>query len=1182
MSIRVIGSDAKVHWLSNDHNNGRLTKNQALLYVPKKPNKFGQVTRDSAEGLLPSEAFEQRYTDKSLADGDVQAEDLFVIEKIKGPNFDYDDGFREFCHNLYRKGRIPFDALYPGYQLPDTNSEALVSYRRADHLEILVDCLKQFCNLDNIFDTKDPVIWRFKQQEDIAEIYNRLIQYRLCLYAAYTSRGKTKISIEVAVRLCLKGGIVLVTTPITDTKQSFEENISDYHFGDNRNLKVTYMDSIEFTKHTVTDLTKRANNGELIFIVLTVQDLRYAENDSQYIDNDVQMLRSKYHALSGCVNLWVRDERHAQYGGQVTSQRLSHMKAEYELDLTATPYNVLDKYNWNQILSRTLLWGLKHKIDTRLPTIRIDAISTPLSMVSSKMASLFSEEEGFDPRKLFLRENGKFVLRAELLSIRDKMYHETASKKKNPLSISNDKELSDIATNCGLWVLPEGQDGDSAPDYIPDLAVLLNTNSQVYFTDSYTLEKQCPKNTTIGKYIESLVDSHGRVVILTCGKFLTGTDIPILGHIVLMTKMNNVANFEQLMGRMIREYPGKQEVKMYCFAPAMEIGLVQGRMAKMNVALSGGSEYEMLECIPLTEYTIAGPIQVSADAILTDVKEFFKSLSQDRLPAASLENALLNVDLSSWDQIDTKKFKRSAPKSTVVDDNGSKVKQKLETNSGTGMPISKNDLNTIEQIAATIQTVMVEAKWIAYSIDNYDYSVVLNNAALKKMFPNEIDAVIETIENDQVIKDMVIKNLNDKRLAYKGLDAVDVYDDIFMNNEYKRNIGLVYVNFAMAKQLVDRLPELKYNHKHVNILVYNALNGTIPLLLRKKFPLARIICAEYFEFLQEHLSRLGFETVKVIEDQTGQISFKDENMKFSIAIGNPPYQDQAGQNTIYPKFYANAVKNVKTNGQVVLVTPPAIIPGLWGLKDPDGIKMPDPIQIDYIKVGNVVKEFFPGIGSDFCYFFLTKTKSNNSNVSVTTDAGDLIASGPIFPRDADNIELAQSILNKCFRFYNDPYKATSGDHGKSAKFDPNGADLAVESISTSGEVRTRTITWLKEHKHYNRPKVIMPMYGKVAVVDYTHKLVSAAQEDTQTGKLTGHNIMTVLTKSDLESESLVLLLESKLQKFFNKVTGETRAPYVNFLKNFVGVPLIKKYNDDELSTILGLTIEEKRYLNENF
>ena len=131
------------------------------------------------------------------------------------------------------------------------------------------------------------------------------------------------------------------------------------------------------------------------------------------------------------------------------------------------------------------------------------------------------------------------------------------------MSIVNDKELSDVATACGMWVLPEGQDGDGAADYIPALATLLNTNSKTYFTDSYTLEKECPKTTTIGDYIESLVKQHGRVIILTCGKFLTGTDIPCLGHIVLMAKMNNIANFEQLLGRMIREYPSKDEVKMY-------------------------------------------------------------------------------------------------------------------------------------------------------------------------------------------------------------------------------------------------------------------------------------------------------------------------------------------------------------------------------------------------------------------------------------------------------------------------------------------------------------------------------------------------------------------------------------------------------------------------------------------
>jgi hypothetical protein len=1181
MSIKVIGSNAKIHTLSNSFN-GSLSKEHGILYVGTKG--LGQVTRDTAAGLTPGRAFEERYNGmKSAMTGDFIADDLFVFDTIHGEDFDYDDGVRKLINDLFAKEKVPFNANVGTIQEENTNSEALISYNREKHLDILVGIVKQYFGLEMFFDTKDPIIWRFKQEEDIEEIFERLIQYRLCLYAAYTSRGKTKIGIEVAVRLCQQGGIVLVTTPITDTKKSFEENINDFHFGANRNLKVTYMDSTEFAKHSVAEFRQRADNGELIFVVLTVQDLRYGEDAPSTVDADTKELRAKYHALSGQVNLWIRDERHAQYGGEVTSQRLANMSADYELDLTATPYNVLDKYDWNQIVSRTLLWGLKHKEHTKLPTIRIDAVSTPLSNVSAKIAALYSEEEGFDPRKLVVRHNGNFVFESEWQDIRDQMYHSALSKKKNPLSIANDTELSVVAKNCGFWVLPEGQDGDGAADYIPDLAALLNTNSKTYFTDSYTLEKECPKTTTIGKYIESLVKQHGRVVILTCGKFLTGTDIPVLGHIVLMAKMNNIANFEQLLGRMIREYLGKDDVKMYCFAPAMEIGLVQGKMAKLNVVLSGGTEYEMLECIPLTEYTTTGPCKISPDTILAEVQEFFKQLSKDRLPSASLESALSGIDLSVWEGLDTKKFKKSAPKAGVTEDNGSKVKHKLGIDPKTGLPRTKDEVHKLEQIANAIQTVMVEAKWIAYSIDNYDYSVVLNNPVLFEMFPDEIDAVIDTVENDVVIKDMVVKNLNDKQLAYKGLEPIEVYDDIFMNNEYKRKIGLVYVNFAMAKDLVDKLPKSKYNKEGVAILVFNALSGTIPLLLKEKFPKARIVCAEYFEYFKDHLTRLGFETVGISEDINGKLCLeKDNNMKFDVAIGNPPYQDPTGQNTIYPKFYAKAIEVCKPGGHIAMITPPAIIPGLWGVKNPDGIKMPEPIQIEYIKVGNVVKQFFPGVASDFCYFVLKNSSPNNSQVTVVTDSGEVVAAGPIFPREVNNVIIAQAILNKCFSFYKDPYKSTSGDHGKSARFDPNGVDFAVEAISTTGEVRTRPVIWIKEHEHYNKPKVIMPMYGKVAVVDYSHKLVSAAQEKTATGKLTGHNVMTVLTNSNNESESLVQILDSRLQRFFNAVTCETRSPYVNFLKNFVGVPLNKKYTDDELETALGLTPEEKGWISANF
>ena len=921
MSVKVDGSQAKVHWLSNDHNNGCLTKDQGILYVTKD-NKFGKATAESYAGLNPAQAFERRYGGmKSAMNSDFIADDFYVFDKSATADADQDDSVRLLINELVKKKRIPFSANVGSIQEENTNSEALIQYEREKHLDLLTGVVKQYLGLEIFFDTKDPVIWRFKQEEDIEEIFESLIQYRLCLYAAYTSRGKTKIGIEVAVRLCQQGGIVLVTTPITDTKKSFEENINDFHFGADRNLKVTYMDSIEFAKHSVTDLRQRADNGELIFIVLTVQDLRYGEDAPSKIDAGTKELRKKYHALSGQVNLWIRDERHAQYGGEVTSQRLSNMTAEYELDLTATPYNVLDKYNWDQIVSRTLLWGLKYKEHTKLPTIRIDAVSTPLSNVSSKIAAIYSEEEGFDPRKLFVRNNGNFVLESELLDIRDRMYHSSLSKKKNPLSIVNDTELSSVAKNCGFWVLPEGQDGDGAADYIPDLAALLNTNSKTYFTDSYTLEKECPKTTTIGKYIESLVKQHNRVVILTCGKFLTGTDIPALGHIVLMSKMNNIANFEQLLGRMIREYPNKDEVKMYCFAPAMEIGLVQGKMAKMNVALSGGTEYEMLECIPLTEYTSAGPRKISPDDILAEVQEFFKRLSKDRLPSASLESALAGVDLSVWEGLDTKKFKKSAPKAGLTEDNGSKVKNKLGIDPKTGKPYTKEELNTITQIANAIQTVMVEAKWIAYSIDNYDYHAVLNNPVLAKMFPEEIDAVIKTIDEDEQIKEMVIKNLNDKQLAYKGLSPVDVYDDIFMNNDYKRDIGLVYVPFQLAKQLVDNLPKNKYNKEGVTILVPNALNGTIPLMLREKFPLARIVCGEQFEYFRSHLERLGFET----------FIWEEINMEFDVIVGNPPYQKpksdnrmgSRGASELWAEFVNKGLSLLKDNGHFAFIHPNA-------------------------------------------------------------------------------------------------------------------------------------------------------------------------------------------------------------------------------------------------------------------
>jgi hypothetical protein len=987
MSIKIVGSQAKVHWLSNTHDNGKLTKDHGVLYVA--PKGLGQVTAESYEGLTPGEAFERRYAgQKSSMMEDFIANDLLVFDKVHGSSYDYDDKIRGLIHDLFKKKRITFDANYGTVQTDNTNSEALLDYTDAD-IESLISVVKQYLGLSISYDTKDPVVWRYHQPEDITETVDVLLKHKIALLAAYTSRGKTKMGVEIATRICQSGGIVLVTTPITDTKKGFEDNIKDFHFGNDRTLKTTYMDSKEFVKNNVADLVDRSKNNELIFIVLTVQDLRYNETDDTVVDTDVEALRSKYANLSGVVNLWIRDERHAQYNGQVTSKRLATMKADYELDLTATPYNVLDQYSLDQIISRTLIWGLKHRPHTQLPDIGIDCINTPITNVSDKLAEMYNTEEGYDPRKMFARDGDNFVLEAELIKLVDLMYVSTLSKKKNSLSIVNDTGLSAVAKQCGLWVLPNGTSDDSAGDYVPALADLLNKHYAtrgIYFMDSYTIERTCPRNISIGDYIESKVKTHGRVVILTCGKFLTGTDIPVMGHIVLLDKMSSTANFEQLMGRMIRLYPGKDRVKMYCMAPGNDIKIVLGQLAQANAKLGHGTEYELLDCIPLSEYDSNNScVSVTPTDILDAVSNWCRDTLRTRLPSNSLLHLVQQLDTSLWDDINTRQYRRGAPKNSLTDDTGSQVRTKTSSN-GPASPITKTQLTKYQEICETIQAVMLEAQWVSYVTKNYDYRTLLHDPMLADMFENnETAAILDLALQSADIRTVLTNYLDSRRLAYSQLSLEEVHDVLFVNNDIKRDIGLVYLSRAMSKIMVDSLPNNKYN----TIVVLNALSGILPMALRKRYPKAKIICAEYFPYFTAHLESLGFVVVPYTE--------LDASMKIDAVVGNPPFQatnedgerkDQASN--LWSKFWGKSFEVVTATGTVALITPTTwLSPSADFKNSKEFIEGHDRLWNVFEKYSSyadvvTVADHFPGVGSSFGYVVVDKSSSTGLKFSDGT------------------------------------------------------------------------------------------------------------------------------------------------------------------------------------------------------
>jgi site-specific DNA-methyltransferase (adenine-specific) len=191
------------------------------------------------------------------------------------------------------------------------------------------------------------------------------------------------------------------------------------------------------------------------------------------------------------------------------------------------------------------------------------------------------------------------------------------------------------------------------------------------------------------------------------------------------------------------------------------------------------------------------------------------------------------------------------------------------------------------------------------------------------------------------------------------------------------------------------LPESKYNKEDITICVVNALSGTIPILLKEKFPKARIVCAEYFEYFKDHLIRLGFEVIDVRENNDGKLRIKDHNnMKFNVVIGNPPYQstDQEGKRNdkaknLWSKFVLKGLELIKKDGTISMIVPSTwLSPSADIGKGTTGIRFLDIFtagQLEYVNVGDIGKHF-PNIGLHFSHFMYTNTNTERYLTRVKT------------------------------------------------------------------------------------------------------------------------------------------------------------------------------------------------------
>ena len=750
----------------------------------------------------------------------------------------------------------------------------------------------------------------------------------------------------------------------------------------------------------------------VIFLLLTAQDLFYDDK------NPDSKIRDVYNKLNGKIDLWVRDEGHKFYRGERTSTLLDCLKASAILDLSATPYNFLDTYRQDTIVNRDLLWGSKHRKYTGLPEIAIESYETPFAGLSANIKAAYDIEEGYDPRKWFVRDdNGAYVYIEDIVETYRLKYDEVLPKKKNYLNVN----LAD--KRVVLDVLPAGEDGDGAADKYPDLAKFLNQRIKTrHFIDAWSLKEMSDKtDLTLEDCVDKLLEKYPAVNILTCRKFTTGTDIPQMSHINLFDKISSPTELSQLIGRMIRLYEEKNQVALYNHCPGNQVELALGIAARKSSTLSGESQVEYLESIPFTKYPLNStkPTVVTAEDIISQVQEYYRSISSPRPNTNALLNALSEVPSSFFNTIDLKKLgshkTQISSKVKVSDPNKSKVKHIIP--SGVGVNPTSDVISKVRELLTSIG---IEMSWVSYTNKTYDPLEVLDTEEMKRMFDEYPLSIARSIIMNESVFKFFTRFLKEKKEAYNDRPFEEVHDYIFIDTDKKRKIGLVYVPMKLAYEMVlDKEIDKVYNNGGRNFLVENALSGSIAYVISQKYPDVNIFCAEYYSYFKKHLSNLASNIVvdDISHDDLTYLLY--ENMNFDVALSNPPYQSEnktgkkgtGGNNSLYIPMVKNTIDRVKDGGIVLQITPPAGIIKATEFGKPTKLLEKMIGEGSLVKIDLTIKDrYFSHIGSAICNWVFVKggkqdkVKVVSGNGTFVDDLQDLYYLGVSANKEFKKIE----------------------------------------------------------------------------------------------------------------------------------------------------------------------------------
>lgn len=796
--------------------NTPMSSEMVLLYIYqlKGVEKMGWVKQTNCVAKTPKQVFQDRYSDMSgrtFKDAMVEYNPFLLVfdyNSIRKSNFDYTDSStldKKLAAHLIKSdigiSRGPSDKNTEGLIGLITNWDAAL-------IEI-----ERWCGIRPEGEKEEFRVKKYQMREMVEPVCNLFRQKETwVLLSTFTGSGKTTLVPYFCALLSKPGDINLFTTPIIDTMTGLETAVKKFKYL-NKNIVLFTGDHLLLSNFDEIIQSYRTN-GYIIIISLSVQDLR---NQSGL---DEIGISKKYAKILNSlkINLWIRDEKHFHYDGEVTSQafeQFDKVKVRLRLDTTATPFNLIEKpcYQGVKIVNFSILNALRLKqqgdpefVDMPLPIIEL--FSIPPSS-DTKFKNMFTDEEGTECRKMFdCDKKGNFIYQNGLVDMGLKFFAPGLDNKvKFPHAIYAGLNPGMTEHLSGLMVIPKGENGMSVSDKGPKLADIFNQRIQsTHFI--YSEDLKSLSTTSLPKAIRTLSEDVGKpVVIITHRKFTTGTDIPQLSFILLVDQISSINVFLQLLGRVMRTYPDKEIVRIFVVQPGIELMVTYAEGMKALAKQEGTKLLQShLDCLPFVCHDSIGSYSVGLDEITETLYKHLEKVSQGAYFTTgfvkgfpdlteivnNLKSSITPLTLSGKQSIkltqkNNAKAKRIERITSAIIDKKILMPGKKNWQETVALMLSESFRIGLIQSCSTIQEVFK--------------SVIALNEFGETHTSFMLDILEESQEFNRVVSECYLKEM----VFIRSLSTEEQLSRFFRNESYKVKMGLVYTPLKLVNEILENI-----------------------------------------------------------------------------------------------------------------------------------------------------------------------------------------------------------------------------------------------------------------------------------------------------------------------------------------------------------------------------------------